>query len=49
MGTSLPKGGNMLDLLYSLLPAAGLVAVVLIDDRRTRRRLRRLSHWLVAR
>lgn len=36
----------MHDLLYSLLLLAGLIAVVLVDDRGTRRKLRRLSHWL---
>jgi hypothetical protein len=39
----------MLDLLYSLLLMAGLIAVVLVDDRKARRKLRRLSQWLAAR
>ena len=39
----------MSDFLYSLLLLAGVIAMVLADDRRTRHRLRRLMNWLVVR
>lgn len=39
----------MHDLIYSLLLLAGLIAVVLIDDRRTRRQLRRFANRLGSR
>lgn len=39
----------MTDLYYSLLLLAGMITLVLIDDRRARRQLRRLTGWLVNR
>ena len=39
----------MTDLCYSLLLLTGMITLVLIDDRRARHRLRRLTGWLVTR
>lgn len=39
----------MTDLIYNLLLLTGMIALVVADDQKTRRQLRRLAGWLAVR